>query len=81
MRRSSTPSRSRAFLLRVWEERSSQPPHRAYRCSLESTHSHTRQGFESPESLAAYLHTIFDEMEQEMDDRDATYRVTGSSRD
>jgi hypothetical protein len=79
MIRASIPSRSRAFLLRVWEERSSQSPHRAFRCSLEGTHSHERRGFESPEALAAYLHTLFEEMTQEAGIRDTANRATDAS--
>jgi hypothetical protein len=78
MTRLSTPSQSRAFLLRVWEEESSQPPFHAYRCSLESIHSHKRQGFDGPESLAAYLHTVFEDYAQEMQRRDAGEHATES---
>jgi hypothetical protein len=43
------------YLLRVWEERSTQPPFRAIRLSLEIPDAHTRRGFNSPEALARYL--------------------------
>jgi hypothetical protein len=47
--------RRKVYLLRVWEERSTQPPFRAIRLSLEVPDAHTRRGFNSPEALAHYL--------------------------
>jgi hypothetical protein len=42
---------------------------------LESAYSHERQGFDDPQSLAAYLHTVFDDLVPETDERDAAHRA------
>jgi hypothetical protein len=51
--------RRRSYLLHVWEERSTQPPYRVLRLSVESPHSE-RRGFESPEALARFLSDVAD---------------------
>lgn len=48
-----TQHRYRAFLLRLWQERSG--GQWVWRASLEDPHSHTRKGFPDLDRLAAYL--------------------------
>lgn len=59
--------RRRSYLLRIWEESSSQPPYRVLRLSLESPGVHERRGFDSPEALARYLADHFAPSAQETD--------------
>ena len=48
-----TQRRYRAFLLRLWQERSG--GQWVWRASLEDPHSHTRKGFPDIARLTAYL--------------------------
>lgn len=47
--------RYQTFLLRIWAERSAQPPGVIFRLSLEDARTRERHGFESPERLLAFL--------------------------
>ncbi len=51
----SPPWRYQTFLLRIWAERSAQPPGVVFRLSLEDARTRERHGFESPEGLLAFL--------------------------
>jgi hypothetical protein len=48
-----TQHRYRAYLLRLWQERSD--GQWVWRASLEDPHSHTRKGFPNLEQLSVYL--------------------------
>ena len=52
----SPPWRYQTFLLRIWAERSAQPPGVIFRLSLEDARTRERHGFDSPEGLLAFLH-------------------------
>jgi hypothetical protein len=60
-------TRRAVFLLRIWEERSSEAPCRVLRLSLEVPHAEERTGFASPEALARYLTVRFAPWEPETD--------------
>jgi hypothetical protein len=49
------PLRYQTFLLRIWEERTSDVLEVVYRFSLESPHTRKRQGFADLEQLTAFL--------------------------
>jgi hypothetical protein len=54
-----TQRRYRAFLLRLWQERSG--GQWVWRASLEDPHSNVRQGFADLERLSAYLEELTEE--------------------
>jgi hypothetical protein len=67
------------YLLRIWEERSTQPPYRAIRLSLEPPDAHTRRGFNSPEALAHYLNdSMAPGAHEEEEKRDGSVEATAS---
>lgn len=51
----SPPWRYQTFLLRIWAERSAQPPGVIFRLSLEDARTRERHGFASLEGLLAFL--------------------------
>jgi hypothetical protein len=69
--------RQHAYLLRVWEERSTQPPYRVLRLSLEAPHVHERRGFDSPEALARYLTDYFTPTAQDADEEPDNETASG----
>jgi hypothetical protein len=58
------PQRDRAFLLRIWEERSDLPPYVTYRLSLEEVGMRARHGFGDLERLIAFLQWVLAEMRE-----------------
>ena len=55
------PPRYRAYLLRFWEETTSQPdPPSTWRFSLEDPHTGQRRGFANLEALVTFLKTQLD---------------------
>jgi hypothetical protein len=58
------PQRDRAFLLRIWEERSDLPPYVTYRLSLEEVGMRARHGFGDLERLIVFLQRVIAEMRE-----------------
>jgi hypothetical protein len=54
-----TEHRYKAFLVRLWQERSG--GEWVWRASLEDAHSHVRKGFADLERLSAYLRELTEE--------------------
>lgn len=55
MQASNQPPAYRSYLIRLWEERSEEPPMAVWRCSLEDPLTGQRHGFANLEALTAWL--------------------------